>query len=363
MRCPKCQSVIADDIKYCNYCGTPQKQNIEPENYLNNNETFQYNQNYNTNNNDDDLYLKAYVGDKYDEFKETKFNIGMFFLTFWYILYRKQWLLAAIWFAIELVSLIIGTYGTLLLLFVRIFFAIKFNEWYLNNAKKETEKIINKNSDKSSQEIIEICKKKGKPTFIVPLVAALISFMLGVILGILLVYYGINEDFYNRNYDNRNNDSYKYNDKSDDKNENDYNSADISYKVPVGFEISLDEYDLKTYYYDDYDNKTNCSITYYLYENWDDVSKEDFLNEYTYPENKDNINISDITINNNVWSTYTELTSLGKTDHYAIQKFGNIYYFEYESTTNNNKCDQLREEFIKTITFDKQETKKGTDSL
>ena len=160
-----------------------------------------FNTNYSQNILNDDLYkedmlIDAYIGKKADKFKSGGFSWCTFFFGTYYILYRKMWIFGIILWAIGLViGKVIGTLEWLELiidLIVGISAACIFKEKYLSHATKKVREIKEKNANKTHEELMVICKKKGG-TSILPIL---------LIVGIVLVTTGMelyqNFDSYNK---------------------------------------------------------------------------------------------------------------------------------------------------------------------
>ena len=175
MRCPKCNSVISDDINFCNYCGEDlHKQNNAVNNTIN----------------VDEEYLEAYIGKNYDAIKEKGFNIFAFFFTQYYCLYRKQYKLFWILVLVSFISLFLGALSTFAAIGIQIYLGMKFNELYINEVEKDIEIIKATNNGKSEEEIKELCRKKGGTTMLYTgiLIGAQVFLMIIlVILSILFI--------------------------------------------------------------------------------------------------------------------------------------------------------------------------------
>lgn len=209
MRCPNCNSLIADDINFCNYCG----ENLHKENTTNN--TVVNNTQTTTTLNVKEEYLNAYIGKNYDTIKQKGFNVFAFFLTHYYLLYRKQskyfWMLVGISFF----TLFFGGIGSIVSFIIPIFAGIKFNEMYIQEAEKDIQQIVNTNKGKTDEEIIELCKQKGGTSTVGPAILFIIQaiFIVTAVVAIILLIstgtyvetdssdYGNYENEYNSNYE------------------------------------------------------------------------------------------------------------------------------------------------------------------
>ena len=149
------------------------------------------------NNNIDDKLIKAYVWNGYEDFTSKNFNLYAFWLSLFYIAYRKVYTVAIILWGIgfalgigtgfisdtTIASVIIYAYVGLLMLF----FGFKFNGMYINYVKKAVEKIKLENPNATEEQLCDICAKKGKPSILVPIiiivVGAIITAGLRTIIG------------------------------------------------------------------------------------------------------------------------------------------------------------------------------------
>lgn len=178
MRCPNCNSVISDDINFCNYCG----ENLHKENTVNN--TVITNQQTTT---VDEDYIKAYVGKNYDDIKEKNFNIFAFFFTQYYVLYRKQYKFFGILMLVSVLSIFLGALSGFIAIGIQIYMGMKFNELYLNEVEKDIKSIQNNNQGKTKEEIINLCSQKGGTTMLYTGILIAVQTVLIAILVILSI--------------------------------------------------------------------------------------------------------------------------------------------------------------------------------
>lgn len=143
-----------------------QKEEQIENNNLVNTTTLNTNQNYQmptssyNNSYDNEELLKAFIGKNYDKITKNLFNISGFFFTTFYLFYRKMFLYGILLFLINLIiSNLLGNYITTTVLNVLV--GLLVNKVYLYYANKKIEKIKTKNSEKSINELKEICAKKG----------------------------------------------------------------------------------------------------------------------------------------------------------------------------------------------------------
>ncbi len=129
----------------------------------NSNQDINYNQYVEAKNNvvNNDSLVRAFVGEKYDSFVNDKFNVGAFFFTLLYMLYRKMYLYALIYFvclsALEAIA-VKFFYSTII---INILCGLFMNKVYLYFSNKKVESIKQANAGKSEEELKAICIKKG----------------------------------------------------------------------------------------------------------------------------------------------------------------------------------------------------------
>lgn len=132
-------------------------------------------------------YLRAYFGKSYDHDMTSHFSIGTFFLEwFWLAFYRLygdafSMVLTQIGVGIALfvVLLVLNLIGINLSsissglsfaasIYISIIYAKKFPESYYKRADKKISEILEKTTDENER--LKLCKKAGKPNFLVPII-------------------------------------------------------------------------------------------------------------------------------------------------------------------------------------------------
>jgi len=226
MRCPKCNSRIDNTIEYCNYCGERVKSNNRDDQYeyskaysnvkndydtdhteqygysktysgstkeydtphetqynysktysdsqkeydTPHDDQYSYSQLYSNSNTSsitsDEDYIKAYLGySLYKDIikKEIPISIAAIFFGPMYLLYKKLWLS----WILSSIILITTTFTIRNLFFssilVNTILSMIAHKIILNKANNDIAKIKDKNPDKDSRELLELCKQKGKP--------------------------------------------------------------------------------------------------------------------------------------------------------------------------------------------------------
>ncbi len=136
-----------------------------------------------------DFYLKYFIGNNYESYKKGGFSYEYFLFGEYYLIYRKMYIPAIIKYLIGLVILFVALYGygnsnnKLVIICFGIFLVFQIapmflvRKFYYNYAKHKVNKILSENKDKSEQEIINICSKKGGTSAIPILILIAIFFI------------------------------------------------------------------------------------------------------------------------------------------------------------------------------------------
>ena len=111
----------------------------------------------------EDKYIKAYIGPNFDKIKKMKFSFPALIFGPWYLLYRKVWgyAIAAIIISLAATMLLEADTADIVSLIINIFLALKFQSIYMKQAEDHVENIKQQNLDKSTTELLNVCKKKG----------------------------------------------------------------------------------------------------------------------------------------------------------------------------------------------------------
>jgi len=136
-----------------------------------------YNNQYNQNIDPDEELLKSYIGEKYSSFVNNKFNVPMFFLGVFYLIYRKTWLYVFIALFINaLFEFIPGLDGISLLTSVA--YAFLFNKLYIKHAKKKVQKIKESNPSMNFEQLKSECERKGGTNIVLAIIIPSILFVI-----------------------------------------------------------------------------------------------------------------------------------------------------------------------------------------
>lgn len=132
--------------------------NMQPNQSINNIQSQQNVTNFNQVN-DDDL-LKSFIGNNYEKITTRPFNFAGFFFTTFYMFYRKMFGYSLLVFLLNLVVLnVINNFAVTMVFNVIV--GLIVNKIYLSYAKKKIAIIKANNSQKSPEELKNICASKG----------------------------------------------------------------------------------------------------------------------------------------------------------------------------------------------------------
>ncbi len=357
--CPKCGSVVNQGESFCKVCGSQiSSSNDLDQNQVNNNQNLQFNSNYNNIVQDDDDLIDAYIGKNSNMIKNSRFSIFSFFFNPIYSFYMKMWLLGFIVITInvafmmflESVSYSINYSISYLVSYIvmpvtNLVVAFNFNKWYLNKVRKKVQKIKAKNPEKTKDELIVICKKKGGTT-IIPIIICIC-----IILAFIIM------PFYS-NYNNKQ--------KMDKQNER-YNNivsnpnkkiGNLHVIIPDTLKKSDDSnedllsFNMKSnddFYYD------YCSLKISKLNYYSDPKK--YLEDEMYNSSMDTFSdISQKRINGNDWY-YAQITDNSYYDYqknyYSISKDNITYYLKFEiEYDGNKKCSSAYNTVINSLKLD-----------
>lgn len=123
--------------------------------------------------------IDAYIGENVDQIRNRTFSFCTFFFVISYMIYRKMWLLAVLYFVVTTIaSLFLSWIGSIILFVARIFVSVKFKDMYMNHVKEQVEKIKRENPEKNQEQLLSICRKQGGTSLLAVILVELISLAL-----------------------------------------------------------------------------------------------------------------------------------------------------------------------------------------
>ena len=266
--------------------------------------------------NNEEEYLEAYIGNNYKKVKKEYFSIPSLILGPINLLYRKIYVPGILLLAIISIAYYCNSnIGFLLNIIVNLFLFFKFNKMYYESANRRIDEIIISNPDKTKEELLDMCRQKGKP-FIV-LVVFILLFI--IVLISILPYFIKQED----------------NEEKEDLNNQ---VLELNYKIPNGSKKGkYDSDNYKTYHYTK--KEKDC---FFIVEAQEGVNLERYVNSFQ----EENSKKEEQTIHNNKWIVIRSK----ERNHYLI-KHNNYLYHVLFQTQDNDSCKELEKTFTSTLEF------------
>lgn len=377
MKCPKCYAEIKDTIKYCNKCGykisnssndhdnqynyNMKYSNTNERNNYNHDDQYSYSslysnvsKSYYDNHNDqysysslysnmyapritsDEDYIKNYVGTNYEIIKKENFSLPGFIFGPLYLIYRKMWSYTLLFLIfISIVYYIDPNITSAFYIITCFFLGFKINSIYMQYASRKVDEIKISNPDKSSTEMLEICKKKGG-TFNVSLIVFL------VILTLLTFTIAYQEYDYKENY---------VEEKETIPQDTIYN---MNYEIFKDFKTERNyANNYRNYKYEDDNNNCNITISAETYTSTY-TSIEDYIVRNLYINSQDMTRgIETVNRNGYNWKYLGIISNDYNRELYYIKDNTYIYTIELseKSYYNNTICKNEMINLIDSISF------------
>lgn len=292
----------------------------------------------------DDKYVKAYIGQNYQSIKKMKFSFPSLIFGPWYLLYRKVWGYAIGIFIISIAAAILlsSDIADIINTFINIFLAFKFQSIYMKQAEENVEQIKQQNLDKTTNELLDICRKKGGTSTKAPAIIIISSLILIPIIA-MYVYTNDTVDVENEN----NNEVVE---------EVEEENNEFTYTIPQGF--------IKAYgsgFYNRFEYQVNNSIKCNLTVDKTTLIRN-YLDEKTYLEKKMNIvanttnqpiPVMSLNLNGKNWKYMNIETPQRSETMYAYKTDKEIYVIKtYDYKINNQTntiCKTKYNEFLNSV--------------
>ena len=292
----------------------------------------------------DDKYVKAYIGQNYQNIKKMKFSFPALIFGPWYLLYRKVWgyAIAIIIISIAAQFLLTSDLKDFVNIIMNIFVACKFQSIYMKQAEDKVEQIKQQNLDKTTNELLDICRKKGGTSTKAP---AIIIISALILIPIIAMYVYTNDTV---DVENENN--------TEIVEEVEEENNEFTYTLPQGF--------IKAYgsgFYNRFEYQVNNSIKCNL-----TVDKTTLIRNYpdekTYLEKKMNIvanttnqpiPVMSLNLNGKNWKYMNIETPQRSETMYAYKTDKEIYVIKtYDYKINNQTntiCKTKYNEFLNSV--------------
>lgn len=292
----------------------------------------------------DDKYVKAYIGQNYQSIKKMKFSFPSLIFGPWYLLYRKVWGYAIGIFIISIAAAILlsSDIADVINTFINVFLAFKFQSIYMKQAEENVEQIKQQNLDKTTNELLDICRKKGGTSSKAPAIIILIAVIL---IPIIAMYVYTNDSV---DVENENN--------TEIVEEVEEENNEFTYTLPQGFTKAYGSGFYNRFEYQ-VNNSIKCNLT---------IDKTTLIRNYpdekTYLEKKMNIvanttnkpiPVMSLNLNGKDWKYMNLETPQRSETMYAYKTDKEIYVIKtYDYKINNQPntiCKTKYNEFLNSV--------------
>ncbi len=286
---------------------------------------------------DDDELVRLFVGEKYDKFYNNKFSVPGFFLTSFYLFYRKMYLYG---FLCLILTTILSSISVVIGPVISVLVGIFANKIYLAFAKKKVDKIKYNYRQKSPMELKQKVSSSGGTNLLAPILLFLAYILLAVIVVVLTLTLGVGLGIFGVLTGGKP-DTYKgtlY--FSDNIDVNEY----FTYNIPSEFVKEDDIGKSLNYIYNTNPNEIfgNCEVTLSAIANFTDYNVlANKMAEYHRSA------INEKNINNINWKQITE----DDTEYYITGQDDKLFIVEstIEELANKNVCTTKKDEIINSI--------------
>lgn len=136
----------------------------------------------------------AYVGKNYVKISKKKFSFAAFFFNWYYLLYRKRYLIAIPGMLLIIALAIAARYLPMMkyaiiaiMVIVSILLGFFFNKYYIKFINKKTKSLKDKNSNLDVETFLKLCQKKGTTSFFTATIIYVIFLMIIVLITSLSI--------------------------------------------------------------------------------------------------------------------------------------------------------------------------------
>lgn len=327
---------------------------------------------------DDEELINAYVGTKYDKFKNGKFNIWALLFGPLYLAYRKMFWYGIGLCVVETILTNVVKIGIIFGLILRVVLALFVNKLYLQEASKRVNKIKSENANVSNGGLVLASKITGGVskdllalamyvTGTITTIALIISMITGTVGFFKDILSNIKWNVTDNNNPNNNPSNDDSNNISNDSNENYTFDGVISYNtgininntfnvtIPSGF--SEDSFWGSSDYHFSYELDSNqtfgdCKFSFYSpngYKNAESLAKA--MQKY-YVKNSLETSVTTAKINNINWYSFSNVDSFSTEYYYLMSKDDKVYVVSYESGKDNlDICNSYKDSIMNSISL------------
>jgi len=333
--------------------GKVEGENLENNSKLNEEKMMQLEQSYAIN---DDELLREYVGDNYEKIIKGKFNLPAFFLSSFYLFYRKRFLYGILFFFIQyVISVYIKIYY--LNIVANILLGLFANKLYIYSAKKHIKRIKKKYKNSNVEYIKEMCISKGGTSILKSILgffAIIVLFfaitIISIIYGLELAFEGLNKIDFNSIF------NVTIIDEDDSKYEGSlsfFKTVEIQNEFSMdllnGFIDNSNVYSYEYDYIDDNSSFGGCNATLFSPLGF---KKPDRLLSQIKKYHSDDIStrVTKIKINDINWYWLKLTNNDREIYYYATEKDGKVFVFRYNiDNYSMNNCSIYRQDILNSI--------------
>ncbi len=252
-------------------------------------------------------YIKAFINK--NEINKKQFSITGILLGPILLLYKKMFISSFILLILVGITAYFNLELAILLeLMIHLIIGFKYNEMYLNHVNKKIDEILISNSDKEEKELLNICKRKGKP--FTPIIIFIGIIGIGSITLIPLLLKKEKKPIIGTQVLNN-----------------------LTYTIPNAYQLGKNQSNNYHHYYH-IDNNNNCEITITTHKN---KKIDQLLNN----SSKETIQMNQ----NSFIHQYKD-----STDYYLIENNNVIYKIQF-IMKKDTTCQSEKEEFLSSLSF------------
>ncbi len=310
MKCNNCGAEINEKDSTCKVCGsTISKEENGPQILLNSKASDE-------GINEDSLLLDIFIGHNKEALKKGDFSVWAFLFGPLYMMYRKMIILTLSYLILYYVLYLYLDEALFIVMFIfHVFLGISFKKIYIKRASDKVVNIRSKNINKTRDQIIDKCKKKGGTSILY--------------IGIFFIILSITTTYIPR-YANTS-----------------IYVEDLKVKIPNSFEAGTEN--SSSYQTYRLNEENNCSVVIQTKDNIpDDVDV--YLKNNVYKSDKDSISsMKTEEINDILWYKVEVNSLYGKSFYFATKKVNKLYLVEFDTFGENKKCDNAKNIISKSL--------------
>lgn len=294
----------------------------------------------------DEELLKAFVGEKYDSFLNSKFNIGAFFFNVFYLFYRKMYIYGLLCFVVNFFLLTVFKIPFLFLIFCFIL-GLVANSLYLSFARQKVDSI--KRSSHSN--LIEVCRVQGGVSIFGVILGIVLEIVTILVMAILAAVFGFSSFLgsFTKSVSNVTNGEFDGTLLYD-------TSVPVvklfSMDVPSKFMNQNSSSDTDSYFYS-YSSGTgvfnSCQFSFSVPKGYSDA--KDLIQQMSdFYQSENASNVSELVSNGITWYSFSYSNGLGTFFYSGTVRDNKVFLFDYEIGADTDaECAMYSEPLLNSI--------------